>query len=126
MTREETYKRFKRWAQDNIGNHGSDEDYNMAENIMALLSQEPCEDAISREYIQEKYATCADMLHPDADIVMARVDEAPPVRVTKKEKTGKWKKVMDKSWDYVWQCDCGCRQGMVTNYCPDCGTKMER
>lgn len=85
MTREETYKRFKRWAQSSIGNHGSDEDYNMAENIMALLSQEPCEDAISRKYIQEKYYTCADMLHPDADIVMAWVDEAPPVRLAEKK-----------------------------------------
>lgn len=51
----------------------------------------PCTDAISRKYIQEKYATCADMLHPDADIVMEWVDEAPPVRVTEKSRTmGSW------------------------------------
>ena len=89
-------------------------------------AKSPCTDAISREYIQKKYATCADMLYPDADTIMTWVDEAPPVRVAKKEKADKWKKVMDKSWNYVWQCECGCRQGIVTNYCPDCGTKMER
>lgn len=41
MTREETKKRFQSWCQGYIGNNASDEDYQMFNNIMALLEQEP-------------------------------------------------------------------------------------
>ena len=41
MTREETKKRFQSWCQEYIGNNASDEDYQMFNNIMALLEQEP-------------------------------------------------------------------------------------
>ena len=51
MTREETKKRFKSWCQEHIGNNASDEDYHMFNNIMALLEQEPCTDAVSREAV---------------------------------------------------------------------------
>ncbi len=41
MNREETKKHFKSWCQGHIGNNGSDKDYHMFNNIMALLEQEP-------------------------------------------------------------------------------------
>lgn len=41
MTREETKKRFQSWCQGYIGNNASDEDYQMFNNIMALLEQKP-------------------------------------------------------------------------------------
>lgn len=52
------------------------------------LEQEPCDDCISRKHIQDKYKTCADMLHEDAAIVMEWVNDAPPV--TPAEKVGRW------------------------------------
>lgn len=39
MNREETLKRFKAFCQETIGNHGSKEDEQMANNIIALLEQ---------------------------------------------------------------------------------------
>jgi len=56
MIREETLNRFKKWCQEQLGNHCSDKDAQMANNIMALLEQEPCEDAISRDAIRLKIA----------------------------------------------------------------------
>ena len=47
MTKEETKKRFQSWCQGYIGNNASDEDYQMFNNIMALLEQEPKTDYIS-------------------------------------------------------------------------------
>ena len=49
MTREETKARFKSWCQREIGNHCSDEDYAMFNNIMALLEQESVIDKIRAE-----------------------------------------------------------------------------
>lgn len=49
MTREETKKRFQSWCQGYIGNNASDEDYQMFNNIMALLEQEPILDRIRAE-----------------------------------------------------------------------------
>ena len=49
MTRQETLKHFKTWCQNNIGNHCSDEDFQMANNIMALLEQKPVLDKVRAE-----------------------------------------------------------------------------
>ena len=40
MTREETLRLFKGWVQRTLGNNCSDEDYQMATNIIALLEQD--------------------------------------------------------------------------------------
>ena len=109
MTREETYKRFKRWAQSSIGNHGSDEDYNMAENIMALLSQEPSTDAISRQAVIDattKYCVLYDLRE-----LLADIETLPSVST---EKTGRCK---DCKW---WKDSDGLyrRGGHAESQCP--------
>ncbi len=58
------------------------------------LEQEPCEDCISRKHIQDKYKTCADMLHEDAAIVMEWVNDAP--LVIPAEKVGRWVPVSER------------------------------
>lgn len=37
-----------------------------------------------------------------------------------------WLSVIDKTGHLVWECDkCGWQQRRYTNYCPDCGAKLE-
>ena len=42
------------------------------------------------------------------------------------QKTGHWNRVADLTNILVWECDkCKWQQQFWTNYCPDCGSKME-
>ena len=41
------------------------------------------------------------------------------------QKTGHWNRVTDKAGYLVWECNCGWQQRFATNFCPDCGAKME-
>lgn len=50
MTNKETAKVFKAWCQRTIGNHASDEDISMFENIMALLEKEDCFSSTEAKY----------------------------------------------------------------------------
>ena len=69
-------------------------DFQIRYAVANAIKQEPCEDCISRKHIQDKYRTCADMLHEDAAIVMEWVNEAPSVTPT--EKVGEWIPVMQR------------------------------
>ena len=40
-------------------------------------------------------------------------------------KTGHWIRTVDKAEYLVWECNCGWQQRFATNYCPNCGAKME-
>ena len=41
-------------------------------------------------------------------------------------KTGHWIRVTDKAGHLVWECDkCGWQQRFNTNFCPDCGTRLD-
>lgn len=41
-------------------------------------------------------------------------------------KTGHWIRITDKTGHLVWECDkCAWQQRFNTNFCPDCGAKME-
>ena len=56
-------------------------------------------------------------------VAWVKVQKLPPVNP--QPKTGHWNRVTDKAGHLVWECDCGWQQRFATNFCPDCGTKME-
>lgn len=122
MTRQETLKHFKTWCQNNIGNHCSDEDFQMANNIMALLEQQPkyntdewCHDC--KEYDQEKH--CCPRYNK---VIRNTVEEI------KQSKVGHWITTKDKCW---WECsECGrviysqTDRLKLYRFCSRCGCRM--
>lgn len=129
MTRKETLKHFKTWCQNNIGNHCSDEDFQMANNIMALLEQEPCRDVeikkIDEWEIQGKNAELWIVKGNLQVRYLGTIHNISLPLVTPQPKTGHWIRVTDKAGHLVWECDnCGWQQRFNTNFCPDCGCRM--
>lgn len=125
MTRKETKARFKSWCQQEIGNHCSDEDYAVFNNIMALLEQEPCEDCVSRQAVVQWLENATD------DSIEHAIDsnlEFIPL-VTHTRKKGRWT-----NGNPI--CPC-CGEDKFKNleadiwadwqpkYCPNCGAEME-
>lgn len=48
------------------------------------------------------------------------------IKALQEPKTGHWIRVTDNAGHLVWECDkCGWQQRLWTNYCPDCGARME-
>lgn len=89
------------------------------------LEQEPCEDAISRQVVLD--CLTANGLKKFDFILDARdkIKNLPSVK-PQESKTGHWIRVTDKAGHLVWECDkCGWQQRYNTNFCPDCGVKME-
>ena len=91
MTKEETLKYFKTWCQQTLGNNCSDKDFEMANNIMALLEQQPCEDCISRNaaIVKLSHNKIGD---DDCDVIIQKdietIKALPPV--TPQQKMGHW------------------------------------
>ena len=83
-------------------------------------SGESCVDAISRQYLLDN---CVVDKVTMPYVPVGKIKNAPPV--TAKQKTGHWNRVTDKAGHLVWECDCGWQQRFATNFCPDCGIKME-
>ena len=85
------------------------------------LSQEPCDDAISREDAINAFDE-----HPYDTLSYASarniIRELPSVT----QKSGKWHRKYDRIVnDCFWECDkCGCGYQHEYNYCPNCGAKM--
>lgn len=102
------------------------------------LSQEPCDDAISRQNIIDTYKSCADMLSDEelkgADLVMEWVNNAPPV--TQKSKTGHWITWKEAGNDIPSETRFECSVchdaaqtlcnglDLLSPFCPNCGAKM--
>lgn len=128
MTREETKKRFQSWCQGYIGNNASDEDYQMFNNIMALLEQEPCEDAISRQAVMDcfkKWQHTATRLF-DFEKELFSLPSVNP----QEPKSGHWIAVTNGRGGH--ECSL-CHEyassykdgdERLTKYCPSCGAKM--
>ena len=105
-------------------------DIPMLEECVKALSQEPCEDAISREWLMckatERFYTTNYFNH-----ISAMIEEAPSV--TQKSKTGHWTRELIRNEkggciDAKMICSrCGNdnKQDEYMSHCPNCGTKME-
>lgn len=62
----------------------------------------------------------------EKNVMKCTIDELRDLPlVTPQQKVGKWIRATDKAGYLVWECNCGWQQRIATNYCPDCGTKME-
>ena len=93
------------------------------------LDQEPCEDCISRKAVKELFqeGSVMGMYH------FLGIDELPSV--TPARKKGKWCKQNDDYNDWYECSECGygsegemqysSEYDVRTNYCPQCGCKME-
>ena len=122
MTREETLKHFKTWCQQTLGNNCSDKDLHMANNIIALLEQQPCEDTISRQAAIDAVGLCRIPSHIKGRI--ADLPPATPQQKTEKE-TGRWI-TSHIPESVLCECsECGFACGAYSfNYCPNCGVRM--
>ena len=119
MTREESIDRLRKISEKTpIRTNGDD----LVAITMAIkaLSQEPCDDAISREWLMrkatERFYTTNYFNH-----ISAMIEEAPSVT----QKSGKWIDYQDGRWIYAKCSECGTVHDTRSNYCPSCGAKME-
>lgn len=83
-------------------------------------SQQPCDDAISRQAVDDaiyEYSRSCDVNYAQ---IMEYIDKLPPVST---EKTGHWVK----SKDGYMRCDyCGSRGSAIkARFCHHCGARME-
>lgn len=98
--------------------------------LLKALEQEPCEDAISRQAVQDYIAKyLSKYLYPNAreafEIIDEYIGELPPVN-PQEPKTGRWIKISPAD---IYECsECG--QNVMTadicayRYCHGCGAKM--
>lgn len=143
MTNEEAIAYGKRV----IGLGLNDETQAFCELAIKALEQEPCDDCISRQSVEEMIK--AEM--PERDMweiegdkeketvcevcvdLMQKLSDLPPI--TQQPKIGRWMSHYDycKKHELLpsglcafWWCDL-CEQGVEhpTNFCPNCGAKME-
>lgn len=103
------------------------------EMAIKTLKQEPCEDAISREAIKKDLKNCKvteirdeddDLVgYYNADTVDSIVRNLPSV----KPQTGHWIDIIINEDRSGVRCSkCGFEySGIGSNFCPDCGAKME-
>jgi len=106
------------------------------EAISEILEQQSCEDAISRQAVNDLVDELARAIS-DERLCMSRGRSTATIMrdilhlpsVTPKEKTGKWIKILNKrSVCIVLRCsECGNspKHAIKSKYCPNCGSKME-
>ena len=133
MTREEAIRKVKAYF---VNLFSPDEYVEIVEEIVEALEQEPCEDAISRQAVNEIMGYVVDYWrehaidiepHEIKDTVIEQfeytakqLNELPPVSPTRK--TGKWFKSSQYS---NWYCNrCNYETGMRPKFCPNCGADM--
>ena len=108
--------------------------------------QEPCDDAISRQAVLDglKGCICEEWTKTLFATMVKQLPSVNPqpsehfingvhamgyregYKDAQKQKSGKWIRVTDKTGHLVWECDkCSWQQRLSTNFCPDCGVKME-
>ena len=123
MTREEAKDYIREWCP-----------YDRQEEIIKVLEQGPCEDAISRQAVLDGIAIIVKAkAKSDAQkSLMGRVlfftEHLPPVNP--QPETGYWVADVDRWGDIVtavngYRCDkCNTFNSDKDNYCPNCGAKM--
>ena len=128
MTKEEAIKGLKVLRRDFSGYKPNEEMFDMA---IKALEQEPCEDAVSRQAIDELSIELVHTTRDKADFLRnfwEGLRKLPPV--TPQQKTGRWIKqtlsVKPFGEDTVLCDQCGfmTAKDVETNYCPNCGAKM--
>jgi len=93
-----------------------------------IVEQQPCEDAISRQALKDLGAECIAKRDENGNLIpLGCIDNLPSVST---EKTGRWKRVsIDKYIQHAmayYKCsECGGQTIGQTEYCPNCGAKME-
>lgn len=95
-----------------------------ADRDRLLAEQEPCTDAVRREVVIERLKKEEKILYTPTGLnyLIRAIEELPSVT----QKSGKWRRVTDKTGHLVWECDkCGWQQRFNTKFCPDCGVKMK-
>lgn len=131
MTRDEqTIANLKKLKSVHNGSYGADID-----RAIKVMEQEPCEDAISRAYIEpiieELENICVNGNEHILDL-LADIKNAPPV--TPQPKTGHWIEEDMFDGDIAYRCsECdepfclidGTPTDNMYNFCPNCGAKME-
>ena len=129
MTVEEAIRMIER-IKDRINWEVVDSQKKMDALNMAIkaLEQEPCEDCISRQAVDELSEALVHTTINKADFVCnfwERLQKLPPV--TPKEKTGKWIYTGDYITDGMLKCSsCGYEHDVADRflYCPNCGARM--
>lgn len=122
-------------------------DKDVWETAEKALKQEPCDDAISRQAVKDKYreSLVNNLKDDNRGIDLSKYAEEPykafcefidsisPVK-SQEPKTGKWKVVSDGYGDNAYICECSeCKDTVWVykvadrkwNYCPNCGAKMK-
>lgn len=130
MTREEAVKQFEselKWAELNIYPYVSKQKIEADKMAIEALEQEPCEDAISRQAVLEVIRKCHCEEWVKANIG-APIEVLSPV--APQPKTGHWIEhpyEAGENWEYSrYECsECHVWEDDDSNYCPNCGTKME-
>ena len=108
-----------------------------------IVEQEPC-DAVSRESVidrinlfyhstseEGKKALEADSLIDDINNLPSVHPECTedycPAAFAPKQRTGRWIRVTDEAGHFLgWECNkCSLQQRFNTEFCPDCGAKMQ-
>ena len=127
MTNEETIKNLKKLKSFHNGSYGTAIDH-----AIKALEQAPCEDCISREVVEK--ITWEEPSYDDALNVLTEVRDkvrALP-SVTPQRTKGKWldKKITIKGTHGLAYGRYGCsvckrKFPAKSNFCPDCGAKME-
>ena len=113
----QTYKMFE----------GEDTVYVERDNVLELLEQEPCEDAISRQAVRHILNHEVKMPIKVWKKLFELVDCLPPV--TPQQKIGHWIEHPHEAglnWEYSkYECsECHYWAEDDSDYCPDCGAKM--
>ena len=121
MTREEAIKGLKALCRDFSGYKPNEEMFNIA---IKVLEQQPCEDAISREDVEE----CQELMEDTyGDLVyvvrMSDIRQLPPV--VPQSKMGKWIEKYHETFKYYCSI-CNSGSDLKTKFCPNCGAKMKK
>jgi hypothetical protein len=129
MTNEEAIKSLKKLKSFHNGSYGTAIDL-----AIKALEQQPCEDCISRQAVldiinfEDEWLHDANSHNADTKIAFSglesRVKELPSV--TPQPNTGHWIDVEGLDSALWHNCsECGETEFYATDYCPNCGAKME-
>lgn len=87
--------------------------------------RKPCEDAVSRYKVLMLIENSSNDLADSVDnrYLQNEVKKLPPV--TPEPRTGKWLINSDGYYPYCSECKAEPKSGEMTDFCPNCGAKME-